>query len=169
MRELAKCRNSARKADWKQVPLIGKLLIALALFVCVALLCRSTISDNMLYGSYAYAKLQYHVGIRLFLAVVALVWILTFHFVLRPLANVRIPLITTLGQNTLPVFLLHGFIVKLIAYKHPQLLETPIRFLAVTCLILAITGNTGTAAAFRWLLPEYWAKKLAKKSGKAAS
>ena len=158
----------ARKADWKPAPLIGKLFIIFALLVCIALLCRSSISDNMLYGSYAYAKLQYHAGTRLFLAGVALMWIRAFHFALRPLVNMRIPLITALGKNTLPVFLLHGFAVKYIGYRHPQLLETPIGFLVVACLILALTGNSGTAAALRWLLPEYWAKKLAKKSGDSA-
>lgn len=153
----------ARKTDVKPMPLVGKLLTGLALLACVAVLCCSSITDNMLYGSYAYEKIQYHAGIRLFLAVVALAWILTFFFVLRPLVNVRIPLLTRLGQNTLSVFLLHGFIVKYIGYKHPQLLETVIGFLAVVCLILALTGNPATAMALRCLLPEYWAKKLEKK------
>ena len=159
----------ARKAEIKPISWVGKLSILAALSVGVVLLCRSSITDNMLYGSYAYGKLQYHAGTRLFLAVLALVWILAFFFVLRPLVNRRIPVITALGQNTLPVFLLHGFIVKYVGYRLPQLLETSVRFLAVVGLTLALTGNTATAAVFRRLLPEYWAKKLAKKSVKKAS
>ena len=140
--------------------MVGKVLVAVAVIVCTVLLCRSSISNNMLYGSYAYAKLQYHIGIRAFLAFMALMWIALFCFVLRPLVNIRIPVITALGQNTLPVFLLHGFIVKYIGYQHPQILENPFVFLGVMCGIVAVTGNPVTTAIFRRLLPDYWAKKL---------
>lgn len=147
-------REESRTMHWGT-----KVVIALVLGVCIAGLCGSSISKNMLYGSYPYASAQYHAGIRLFLAFMALMWILLFRFVLRPIVNFRIPLITALGQNTLSVFLLHGFLVKFIGYRHPQLLETPVGFLAIAGLILAITGNSITAALFRRLLPEYWVKK----------
>ena len=85
---------------------------------------------------------------------------LIFYFVFRPLVNAPIPLLTTLGQNTLPVYILHGFIVKYIGYRYPQLLETPIGFLVVMCFILVIAGNPITTAIFSRLLPDYWIKKL---------
>lgn len=153
----------ARRTELRPLSMIGKVLITSALVVCIVILCRSSISNNMLYGSYSYDKLQYHAGIRIFLAFMAMVWVLMFYFVFRPFANVRIPLITTLGKNTLPVFLLHGFIVKYIGYRYPQLLETPIGFLVVTCLILVITGNPVTTALFSRLLPGYWVKKFSMK------
>lgn len=150
-----------RRTEIKQASLAVKLLITAALGACIALLCISSITNNMLYGSYPYATLQYHVGIRLFLGGMALLWILFFHFVVGPLVNKRIPLITTLGQNTLPVFLLHGFVVKYLGYRHPQWLEDPVAFLAITCAILLLLGNPITSALFKRLLPEYWVKKLA--------
>lgn len=150
----------ARRTEYRPLSLGTKALITFVLGVCIVILCRSSISNNMLYGSYPYAKLQYHAGTRMFLALMALMWILVFYYVLRPLVNIRIPLITTLGQNTLPIFLLHGFIVKYIAHRHPQLLETPVGFLVTTCLTLVLTGNSITTALFRRLLPDYWVKKL---------
>lgn len=141
------------------ISLWAKLLIVLALGACIALLCQSSITNNMLYGSYPYATLQYHAGVRLFLGCMATLWILFFCFVLGPLVNIRIPVITALGQNTLPVFLLHGFVVKYIGSRHPRLLEDPVVFLVITCAILLLLGNPLTAALFKRLLPEYWVKK----------
>ena len=153
----------ARKTEFKPLSMVSKVLIVFALAVSIAILCRSSISNDMLYGSYSYHKLQYHAGIRIFLAFIAMVWILMFYFVFRPLVNTRIPLITTLGQNTLPIYILHGFIVKYIGYRHSLLLKTPIGFLVVMCFILVITGNPITTALFRRLMPDYWAKKISVK------
>ena len=153
----------ARRAKLQTIPLAAKVITVFALGVCIAALCCASITNNMLYGSYPYATLQYHAGIRLFLAVMALLWILVLFYVLRPLVNIRIPLLTTLGQNTLPVFLLHGFIVKYIGYRHPHLLQAPVGFLLVTASILLLTGNPITSALFRRLLPDFWIKKLTDK------
>lgn len=154
----------ARSTPLRPMHWIEKVLIGIALTVCVILLLRWPITNNMLYGSYPYATLQYHAGTRLFLSILALLWILFFCFVLKPLLNIRIPLITTLGQNTLPIFLLHGFIVKYIGYRHPQVLENPISFLTTAFGILLFLGNPLTAALFRRLLPDHWVKKLGKRS-----
>jgi fucose 4-O-acetylase-like acetyltransferase len=158
-----------RKASHDPLPLYAKLTITVVLVLCTAFLCWSPITNNMLYGSYPYATLQYHAGIRLFLSVLALLWILFFYFVIKPLLNFRIPLITALGQNTLPVFLLHGFFVKYIGYRHPQLLEDPLVFLAITCGILLLTGNVLVGEAFRWLMPDFWIKKWTEKKKETVS
>lgn len=151
----------ARSTPHRPMPRIAKFLIVIALTGCIILLWCWTVTNNMLYGSYPYSTLQYHAGTRLFLSVLALLWILFFYFVLKPLLNIRIPLITTLGQNTLPIFLLHGFLVKYIGYRQPQILENPVHFLTITFVILLLLGNPLTASLFRRLLPDYWAKELA--------
>ena len=150
----------ARSMSLRPMHWIIKALIGLFLTLCIILLCYWPISNNMLYGSYPYITLQYHAGTRLFLNILALLWILFFCSVLKPLLNIRIPLITILGQNTLPVFLLHGFLVKYIGYRHPEILEKPITFLIITFGSLLLLGNPLTAALFRRLLPDYWTKKL---------
>lgn len=152
-----------RNASLKIPHRIMKILILIGLILCVILLHYWPITNNMLYGSYPYATLKYHAGTRLFLSILALLWILFFCFVLKPVLSIRIPVITALGQNTLPVFLLHGFIVKYIGYCHPQILENPVHFLAITFGILLLLGNSLTAALFRCLLPNYWVKKFAEK------
>ena len=148
-----------RKTDLPEPRLVVKILITAVLVVGVGILCRSHITNNMLYGSYPYATLQYHVGIRLFLNALALLWILFFYFVLKPLLNFRISFLTALGQNTLPVFLLHGFLVKYIGYRYPHLLEHPAVFLTITLGILLLTGNTLVGQCFRYLMPDFWIRK----------
>lgn len=152
----------ARRTDVKAIPSAIKKVIVLLLELCILVFCYASISNKMLYGSYSYEAAGFGAGTRLYLACLALLWILLFFFVIRPLVGIRIPIITALGQNTLPVFILHGFIVKFIEARYMGLLTTPIRFLAVTCLILLVTGNSVTAWMFRYLIPEYWVKKLKK-------
>lgn len=152
-----------RSVPVKPMHRIKIALLGIILTVCIFLLLCWPITNNMLYGSYPYTTLQYHAGTRLFLAFMALLWIVLFCFVLKPLMNIRIPLVTALGQNTLPIFLLHGFLVKYIGDRHPQVLESPVSFLAITFEILLLLGNSLTASLFRRLLPDYWVKKLAKR------
>lgn len=134
--------------------------IVAAMSVCVMLLCRSDITNNMLYGSYPYATLQYHAGIRLFLGVMALLWILFFAYVIRPLVNVRIPVFTDLGKYSLPVYLFHGFVVKYIGFRHPQWLESPVVFLTIVAALVLLLGNPIVGTVFSWLFPDRWIKKL---------
>lgn len=129
----------------KNLPRSMKLLagggMLLVLIGAMVVLYRLPITGQMLYGSYSYASLNYHGGIRLFSAGLALIWILFLTFVLRPAVNIRIPLVTAIGQNTLPVFLLHGFAVKYIGNRCPDILESPVSFLLIACGIVALLGN----------------------------
>lgn len=154
----------ARQTEVKAMSPVIKFVTVLLLEVCTIIFIYSSIPNLMLYGAVPYEETGFYAGTRLYLACMTLLWILFFFFVIRPLVNVRIPLITALGQNTLPVFILHGFIVRFIEVRHIDLLATPIGFLAVTCLILLVTGNSVTASIFRYLIPEYWVKKM--KTGK---
>lgn len=151
----------ARRTEPKPVPILVKTMIVLTLAFGIVVLWGQPITKHMLYGSYSYETLQYHAGIRVFLAAMALLWILFFMVIVKPFLNVRIPLLTRLGQNTLSAFLLHGFFVKFIGYRYPQLLENPVMFLVITAAILLLTANPITATAFRCLLPDFWIKKWA--------
>ncbi len=148
-------RWEGRKIHWAI-----RVGIVAALSLCVVLLCRSEITNNMLYGSYPYATLQYHIGIRLFLGVMALLWILFFLFVVKPLVNVRILVFTEIGKHTLPIFLLHGFAVKYIGFRHPQWLESPIAFIGIVAAIVLLLGNPVVGTVFRWLFLDQWMKAL---------
>lgn len=109
------------------------------------------IRPEVLYGSYSYAQLQYGPGQRLIAGITALCWIGFGCLVLLPLLRERVPLLTALGQNTLPVYLLHGFAVRYIGDRYPELLSAPWQVLLMTALILAALGNPLMGGVFRRL------------------
>lgn len=104
-----------------------------------------------LYGSYPYARLGYSAGVRLIFMVCALGWIGLLLPLFLGTLNRKLPLITAIGQNTLPVFLLHGFAVKAIARYGKSLWNIPGAVLWLTLSILLVFGNPLMGKAFRWL------------------
>lgn len=77
----------------------------------VLLLSQGVITGNMLYGSCSYKLAHYNVGLKLLIIIIACIWIAIF-FALIP--NRNVPFLSQTGRYTMPVFLLHGFVVKLI-------------------------------------------------------
>lgn len=99
------------------------------------------IPNRLLYGSYPYNKHHITIDKRAILMVISLCWILFLFVVIKPYLNKKIPMITTIGQNTLPVYLMHGFVVKTIPVFFPVLLSTPWSILLLSCVILLVFGN----------------------------
>ena len=89
------------------------LRIALALAVAVGFLVlylfREEISHKWLYWKYPYGKKGGSVINRATLLAFAVVCLGAF---MAWMPNRRIPVLTYIGQNTLPVYLLHGFVIK---------------------------------------------------------
>lgn len=111
---------------------------------------------SMLYGSVGYAKAGFGPGLRLAQLVFAWGWILAL-LVLIP--NRPIPAVTRLGQNTLPIFLLHGFAVRLIGHSH--LFQFPLwaNFLlafALSLVLVALLGAPVTRSPFQLLFTGKW-------------
>lgn len=71
------------------------------------------VTKDMLYGSYSYAA-GYGMAERLAIFVTALLWIGAFLSLFLTRLDRPVPFLSELGQNTLPVFLLHGFVVRLL-------------------------------------------------------
>lgn len=67
------------------------------------------VSNNMLYGSYSYEGAGYSILIKGMLLLCAVNWICFFMWIFP---ESRIPVISSIGKNTLIVFLFHGFIKK---------------------------------------------------------
>ena len=132
-----------------------KLLLqgVFAVSVCVFPLIMEMLgfSYRILFGSYSYEVLDYGPGERIFGAMVAFGWIGFGLLVLLPILRWRLPMLTALGQNTMGVFLLHGFAVRYIQHRQPGMLHSPLMVAVVTALILAICGNPLVGKAFRWL------------------
>lgn len=91
------------------------------------------------YHSFSYKAGEYSIWIRMILIFLAVSWC-TFLFAVIP--NKNVPYITVIGQHTLPVFLLHGFVVKWL--NHINLL----RFAEPVNLLLALILTTVICVAF---------------------
>lgn len=88
---------------------LPRVLSAVAAVTAAVVLIVMKPDPQILYGSYPYEKLHYGPHIRLIVMAAACCWIL-FWLVWAP--KKRIPFVSTIGQTTLSIFLLHGFVVK---------------------------------------------------------
>ena len=129
--------------------LLLKLLLTAAVCVLALLMHLFAFRPELLYGAHSYGNLDYGPAERLVAGIAALAWIGFGFLVLLPLVRWRLPMLTALGQNTMPVYLLHGFVVRYIQKRQPGMLETPWQVLLVAVLILAVLGNPVTGAVFR--------------------
>lgn len=93
------------------------LLLMLCLAGYVLLLAGNVeeIRSSWLYGSLSYENGDYTWQIRLTGMGAALAW-LSFFLLCMP--RVRIPYITYIGAHTMPVYLLHGFVIKFLSKIH---------------------------------------------------
>ena len=126
-------------------------LFAVAVCVLPLLMHLVRFPYGILYGSCSYEVLNYGPWERLFAGATALAWIGFGLLVLKPLLHWPLPMLTALGQNTMSVFLLHGFVVRYIRHCQSGMLDTPMMVGLVTVLILACCGNPMVGKAFRSL------------------
>ncbi len=123
---------------------IGIFAIVFAIFF----IRKADITAPMLYGSYSYEGASYNIIIKMLLLFIAFIWI-AFFFLFIP--NKKLPILSVLGTHTYPIYLFHGFLIKLMA-KYSVFHYGTARniWLAVffsVCLILLL-GNRYTAAIF---------------------
>jgi len=102
---------------------------------------RSSIPVRLLYGSNSYSACGSTVIARLVVMIVAAGWIVFLNSVLP---NRRIAVVSVLGRNTMSVFLLHGFVIKL-AMKYTLFRFTQAQNLLLACvlaiILIAAFGN----------------------------
>lgn len=88
-------------------------LLSLLTVVGASFLCALwKLQPFMLYGSYSY-RTGYGPLTRLQMLVIAFVWIHFLFSLTFLVPKLRIPFLEWIGQHTLPIYLLHGFVVKL--------------------------------------------------------
>ncbi len=118
---------------------------AAALMVMV--LSTDVISKKMLYGSYSYEDAGYNIWIKLLILVFASVWTAVF-MLMAP--DKKIPMLSEIGKDTMPVFLLHGFIVKLIDKQCRAMGESlPLAWAVVlSAAVVLVLGNRYVNAVF---------------------
>ena len=123
---------------------------------CVPVICLSLLylkfadfHKDVLYGSYSYTAKDYTMLTRFLCMVIALAWIgFLYGLAIGPL-NRRLPPVTAMGQNVMPIFLLHGFVLRWIPKHLPELWEAPLALYWVPLLLLLAFGNRLTGCLFR--------------------
>lgn len=143
---------------WMDRPLgqkwpLGLLGCGIAVLSC---LHEHQFTLSMLYGSVGYERAGFGPGLRLVQFLFAWGWILAL---LTLIPNRSIPVVSKWGQNTLPIFLLHGFAVRLIG--HLQVFRFPLwgNFLLAFLLSLALVlllGAPVTRTPFQLLFTGKW-------------
>lgn len=154
----------------KERPLSGgKPAKAAALAACVLFLLLAEahvlgnpelFRRNVLYGSYSYAAESYTWAERALLQGVGFGWIALL-FLVMP--GKKLPVVSLIGGNTLPVFLFHGFLIRLMGkWKVFQYSETENLLLALglTVGILLLFGNPVSARICKWFFTGHWASVL---------
>ena len=74
---------------------------------------------------------------------------------------------TALGQNTLSIYLFHGFFFHLLRLKYPGLLARPWQVLLVWAGLLLLLGNPAVGRCTGFLLGGGWCRRL--QTGRAES
>lgn len=94
------------------------LLPLLAVTICLTVPFTSeSISSRMLYGSFAYFP-GYGPLLRCLLYLPGTAWCLTLLLLARRW-TVNVPVLSAVGSNTMPLYLFHGFAVKLVSHFTP--------------------------------------------------
>lgn len=136
-------------------------ILTCVIFVFSYYLIRNAdITRQILYGSYTYSDLNYSPIIKIFLLCFGLIWTV---YLLLIVSDKKIPFITSLGQHTFAVFLLHGFIVKLCkkyAIFHYTEEKNFLLTLILTALIVVTFGNRFVAEGFEILFTGKWLDKV---------
>ena len=114
----------------------------------------SIVQSRWFYHSYSYALGGYTVWIRGLILLTGAAWVV---WLLRWMPERRLPLLSRLGANTLPVFLLHGFVVKgisrtaLFSGGAVQNLLLAVGVAAVLCLLFGMPWAARLCQPWAWI------------------
>ena len=137
-----------------------RIVLALAIFAaflgCAAVLYRMEPPNATLFGAHPYSALGHNAGLRGFFLGMACCAILFMLAGCKPLLGRKIPLLSCLGQNTLSVFLLHGFCIKLIARYFPLAVSRPWAVLLSALGLLLLLGNPWVGKIVKFLCSDRW-------------
>ena len=120
---------------WFVCSLVGCVLSVLFMY-------NFNIKDRMLYGSHPYSVSGQTIWVRGIVMIITFSWIVLLCSSTKLFASKRIPLITYIGQCTLAIYLLHGYILKSVAHFCPVLVSKPLYvFILAVVLIFALGNN----------------------------
>ena len=111
------------------------------LVLSVLFLSEAKLANGVLYGSYSYAATHSTAWIRAVVCVIAFAWIVFLFLGVKTYLNKKLPLMTRIGQNTWPIFILHGVFVKAIPVYCPWLISSFWQVVLLSCALLVLLGN----------------------------
>lgn len=120
-------------------------------FGCFYIWKNKKISAFALYGSCSYSAAGYNFISKLLLLLFAFFGIAFLFFVLFR-SNRKVPVISSIGAHTMSVFLLHGFLVKLIGkygFLGQDSGKNMLWVVLLTLVIMVVLGNPVSAGVFR--------------------
>lgn len=157
-------RAEGPRSRWKETGRTYRaVVLGFAVLCCLILewlLLRRGVTAKMMLGAYGYEDLGYSWQIRALIMCCAAGVIFLLFVGLAPHLKRRIPVVTTLGQNTLPIYLLHGFFFHLIRLKDPWLLAQPWQVLVVWAGLLLLLGNPAVGRCTGFFLGGGWYRLL---------
>ncbi len=137
---------------------VALTLGVLAATVYLAFFCR--FPNAMFYGSHSFERLGCGVATKLLIQAIACLWLAFFLLVVAPALNRKIPVMSTAGKNTLAVYLLHAFPLKLMGHFELTANFTPLHTLLTALVILLAFGNDTMGRLFSRLFTGWWLEKL---------
>lgn len=125
-----------------------KELIIAVIGICITLVViycighYSEIDRNWLYEAVSYRDGAYTMGLRMLHLSIATIWLA---WLLLVMPNKNIPILTNIGINTMPIFLMHGFIIKMIG-KYKSVIEYKnyeylVLLLLLGCILLLLSSK----------------------------
>ena len=139
------------KATGRVCEITTVVISALAVIAGECYIIKAAVPAGLLYGSNSYAACKSTILARAIAMITAAAWIV---LIKRVVPKKEIPIISALGQNTLPVFLIHGFVMRLAKYYHIFHYSQKLNFLLACILALVLIlalGNKYVGKAFRKL------------------
>lgn len=111
-------------------------------------LFREQVNPYWMYWRYAYGEMG---GSMTWRAMLLLAAVLFLGLALTMAPDKRLPLLTWLGQNTMPVYLLHGLVAKTLEWRHVYGLIPPWPLtLTVTALVVLAFSSAPVVRLFDW-------------------
>ncbi len=135
----------------------ASFLIPVAVFLFLHF--DGAVTRNVLYASSSYGG-GYTLRMRAGLSVIAFAWIFFF---LRVMPRGKIPFCTVCGANTFSVYLLHGFLVRLMAKGEIFTFSPWLNVLIAALFAIAIVaafGNKWVGRVFGFVFTFQWVEKI---------
>lgn len=128
---------SVRNVRNNIVVIISMAIIAFS----IPFIFQTNLNNRLLYGSFSYSNCDGSLLLRALLYLISFAWIVFLFVGVKPFINKKLIVLTSIGQNTLPIFLLHGFLVRGIEIYYPILISTPWMVLLLSVAIIILFGN----------------------------